>query len=184
MPIKACVYIATSLDGFIARLDGSIDWLNEANTLIPEGEDFGYREFMAKTDAIIMGRNTFEQALTFGDWLYGDKKMVVISRKGIEIPEMLKQTVSVSSQPPALLLENLASAGMRQVYIDGGLTIQSFLREGLINELTITVIPVLLGSGRPLFGSLKSDINLRHIFTKSYPFGFVQSKYAIEKTKL
>jgi dihydrofolate reductase len=135
---------------------------------------------MEDADAIIMGRNTFEQALTFGDWPYADKKMIVMSNKGVEIPERLRQTVSVTSQTPALLLENLASQGVRQVYVDGGLTIQSFLREGLINELTITVIPVLLGSGKPLFASLKADIKLRHVFSKSYPFGFVQSKYAVE----
>ena len=179
MPIKACVFIAVSLDGFISRPDGSIDWLNHANTLIPEGEDLGFGEFMERTDVLIMGKNTFEQALTFGEWQYGNKQVIVMSRKGIKIPEALRENVIISAEDPALLLNWLAFRGTRQVYVDGGQTIQSFLREGLISELNITTIPILLGSGRPLFGSLKADINLRHIFTKPYPFGFVQSRYAV-----
>jgi dihydrofolate reductase len=180
MTIKACVFIATSLDGFISRTDGSIDWLNEVNALVPEGEDFGYREFMDRTDALIIGRKTFEQALTLGAWPYGDKQVIVMSRKGIKIPEALKENVIASSEDPLLLLNWLALRGARQVYVDGGQTIQSYMREGLIDELTITVIPVLLGTGRPLFGSLPSDVVLKLVFTKSYPFGFVQSKYLIE----
>ena len=126
-----------------------------------------------------MGKNTFEQALTFGEWQYGNKQVIVMSRKGIKIPEALRENVIISAEDPALLLNWLAFRGTRQVYVDGGQTIQSFLREGLISELNITTIPILLGSGRPLFGSLKADINLRHIFTKPYPFGFVQSRYAV-----
>ncbi len=181
MSIKACVFIAVSLDGFIARPDGSIDWLDQANTLIPEGEDFGFQDFMDKTDTMIMGRLTFEKALTFAEWPYADKMVVVMSRKGVTIPEVLAESVITSSEAPADLLNWLALRGVRQVYVDGGQTIQSFLREGLIDELNITTIPILLGSGRPLFGSLKADINLKHIFTKTYPFGFVQSRYAVER---
>lgn len=181
MPIKTCVFIATSLDGFISRLDGSIDWLNEANALVPEGEDLGYQAFMEKIDALVLGRNTFEQALTFGQWTYGEKKVIVLSRKGAKIPQALNQTVSVSAEEPAMLLKRLSSSCIHQVYVDGGQTIQSFLRDGLIDEITITVIPFLLGSGKPLFGSLPSDVALTHVFTKSYPFGFVQSKYLIPK---
>jgi len=181
MPIKACVFIAVSLDGFIARPDGSIDWLDQANTLVPEGEDFGFRDFMDRTDALIMGRNTFEKALTFREWPYADKLVVVMSRKGVKIPEALSESVITSSESPGVLLSWLAVKGAIQVYVDGGQTIQRFLQEGLIDELNITTIPILLGSGRPLFGSLKADINLRHIFTKTYPFGFVQSRYAVER---
>jgi len=179
MPIKACVFIAISLDGFISRPDGSIDWLNQAYTLIPEGEDLGFRDFMDKTDALVMGRNTFAQALTFSEWLYSEKMVVVMSHKSIKIPEALKESVITSSEAPAVLLNWLALRGARQVYVDGGQTIQSFLREGLISELTITTIPILLGAGKPLFGSLNADIKLMHIFTKPYPFGFVQSRYAV-----
>ena len=93
MPIKACVFIAVSLDGFISRPDGSIDWLNQANTLIPEGEDLGFRDFLERMDALIMGRNTFEQALTLGDWPYGDKKVIVMTHRGVTIPEALGENV-------------------------------------------------------------------------------------------
>ena len=134
---------------------------------------------MDKTDVLIMGRNTFEQALTISEWPYAEKMVVVMSRGGVAIPEALSGSVITSSEAPAVLLNWLALRGARQVYVDGGQTIQSFLRDGLISELTITTIPILLGSGRPLFGSLKADINLWHIFTKAYPFGFVQSRYAV-----
>lgn len=181
MTVKTCVFIAVSLDGFIARSDGSIDWLDQANTLVPEGEDFGFQDFMDKTDALIMGRLTFEKALAFAEWPYADKLVVVMSHKGIKIPDALSGSAIASSDAPAMLLGWLALRGARQVYVDGGQTIQSFLREGLIDELNITTIPILLGSGRPLFGSLKSDIKLKHIFTKTYPFGFVHSRYAMER---
>jgi dihydrofolate reductase len=181
MTIKAAVFIATSLDGFIARPDGNIDWLNQANTVVPDGEDCGYESFMTTVDVIVMGRNTFEQVLTFGEWLYGDRKVVVLSRQGIVVPAALRETVSVSAEAPERLLERLAAEGMQHLYVDGGQTIQSFLNAGLINELTITVIPILLGVGKPLFGSLKSDVALKHVSTNAYDFGFVQSKYFVVK---
>ncbi len=182
MLAKASVFVATSLDGFIARLDGSIDWLNEANAIVPEGEECGYRAFLETVDGIIMGRNTFEQVLTFGKWPYGRKKVIVLTRKGVVVPEGLKQTVSTSSEAPAALVGRLSATGLRHLYVDGGKTIQSFLRADLINELTITVIPILLGDGKPLFGSLPHDIRLTHLSTHPYLFGFVQSKYFIMRS--
>ena len=122
-----------------------------------------------------------EQVLTFSEWPYADKTVVVMSRKGVTIPEGLSEKVIISSEAPVDLLNQLALRGVRQVYIDGGQTIQSFLREGLISELNITTIPILLGSGRPLFGAFEADIHLKHIFTKAYPFGFVQSRYLVAK---
>jgi dihydrofolate reductase len=181
MTVKTSVFIATSLDGFISRPDGSIDWLDRANTLVPNGEDCGYASFMATVDAIVMGRNTFEQVLTFGEWPYGETKVVVLSRQGISIPETLRKNVSTSMEAPELLVERLSSDGAQHLYVDGGQTIQSFLNVGAIDELTITVIPILLGSGRPLFGALKSDVFLRHVSTNAYTFGFVQSKYCVIK---
>lgn len=179
MTIKSSIFIATSLDGFIARPDGNIDWLNQANSVVPSGEDCGYLAFMASVDVLVMGRNTFEQVLTFGEWSYGDKKVVVLSRKGFVVPKELKDTVSTSSEDPKLLVERLASEGAQHLYIDGGKTIQSFLASGLVNEIIITIIPILLGTGLPLFGPLKADINLKHVSTNAYPFGFVQSRYRI-----
>ena len=188
MIAKTSVFIATSLDGFIARLDGSIDWLNQANATVPNGEDCGYESFMATVDVIIMGRNTFGQVLSFGEWPYGDTKVVVLSRKGVVIPDALAKpskrianTVSSSKETPELLVERLSSEGAQHLYIDGGQTIQSFLSAGLINEFTITVIPILLGEGKPLFGALNSDVLLKHISTNAYAFDFVQSKYSIVK---
>lgn len=178
---KTSVFIATSLDGFIARLDGSIDWLNQANATVPNDEDCGYESFMATVDVIIMGRNTFEQVLSFGEWPYGDTKVVVLSRKGVVIPDAIANTVSCSKETPELLVERLSSEGAQHLYIDGGQTIQSFLSAGLINEFTITVIPILLGEGKPLFGALNSDVLLKHISTNAYAFDFVQSKYSIVK---
>jgi dihydrofolate reductase len=177
---KTSVFIATSLDGFIARPDGNIDWLNQANAAIPDGEDCGYEAFMATVDAIVMGRNTFEQVLTFDEWPYGEMKVVVLSRKGVLVPDALRKTVSASMEAPELLVERLSSEGAKHLYVDGGQTIQSFLSTGLINELTITVIPILLGQGRSLFGALKSDVILKHMSTNAYAFGFVQSKYIVD----
>lgn len=179
MSVRASVFVATSLDGYIARLDGSIDWLVQANAAVPNGEDCGYKAFMETVDALVMGRNTFEQVLTFGEWPYGDKKVVVLTRKGVAVPEALRQTVSTSSEAPVSLAERLSSAGLQHLYIDGGQTIQSFLRGGLIDELTITAIPILLGEGKPLFGSVRQDVHLAHVSTHAYPFGFVQSKYRV-----
>ncbi len=181
MTAKTSAFIATSLDGFISRPDGSIDWLNQANTLVPSGEDCGYESFMATVDAIVMGRNTFEQVLTFDEWPYGEMKVVVLSRKGVVVPDALRKNVSASMEAPELLVERLSSEGAQHLYVDGGKTIQSFLNVGAIDEITITVIPILLGTGRSLFGPLKLDVILRHVSTNTYTFGFVQSKYCVIK---
>lgn len=181
MTIKCSVFIATSLDGFIARRDGSIDWLERANQLVIPGEDCGYHSFIETVDILVMGRNTYEQVLTFSEWPYPEKKLIVLSSKGAHVPQLLTNKVSVTSESPQKLLERLSNSTIKHIYVDGGQTIQSFLNAGLIDEITITTIPILLGSGKPLFGSLKSDISLQHIFNKTYPFGFVQNKYKVLK---
>ena len=145
MTIQCAVFIATSLDGFIAREDGSIDWLNEANQVVPPDEDCGYGQFMADVDVLVMGRNTFEQVLTFTPWPYGSTPVVVVSRKGIELPASVPSSVSVSSERPVVLIERLSQQGVKKVYLDGGQTIQSFLAEGMVNSITVTTIPMLLG---------------------------------------
>ena len=180
MKIKVSVFIATSLDGFIARKDGSIDWLEKANTTAQAGEDCGYHEFMSSIDTIVMGRNTFEKVLSFGDWPYKDKKVIVLSTKLSAIPSHLPKTVSIISLTPSQVLEKLSSQGVKHIYIDGGNTIQRFLADNLVDEMTITRIPVLLGEGLPLFGSLTNDTLLTHLKTISYELGgFVQSKYRV-----
>ena len=175
--MKVSVYVATSLDGFIARRDGSIDWLNEANALVPEGEDCGFKAFMGSVDALIMGRKTFEQVLSFGQWAYGNTPVVVLSHNAVEIPSHLTATVSCSSDSPQVLLERLSATGVQHVYVDGGATIHGFLAESLVDEITVTRIPLLIGDGILLFGSIAEDIKLTHVNTISYDFGFVQSTY-------
>lgn len=179
MNARCSVFVATSLDGFISRSDGRIDWLNGANALVPPGEDCGFAEFFSTVDALVMGRNTFEQVLSFSEWPYSSKPVVVLSHSLRSLPGQVPATVTLSAEPPATLVERLSAEGLGHLYIDGGLTIQSFLVANLVDEMTITVIPVLLGSGKPLFGSLRSDVNLQLLASRAYDFGFVQSKYRV-----
>lgn len=176
MLVKVSVYIATSLDGFIARKDGAIDWLPTGDE---GGEDFGYAEFTSTVDHLVMGRNTYETALTFGEWPYSGKKVTVLSSKNIEAPAELKDKVDFLNQAPHELIKTLEQKGTKHIYLDGGNTIQRFLRAGLVDEMTITKIPILIGEGLPLFGSLQSDIKLNLMESKSFKNGFVQSKYKL-----
>ncbi len=172
--MKATVYIAASVDGFIAREDGGIDWLPEVGD-----EDYGYGEFMDSVDAMVMGRNTFELALSFGSWPYGEMPVVVLSSRRLEIPSGISGTVEAMSGPPREVVRRLAERGFGHLYVDGGKTIQGFLREGLIGRLIITRVPVLLGAGIPLFGPLPQDVRLRHVRTRQFENGLVQSEYAV-----
>lgn len=177
MSTKLSVFIATSLDGYIARENGSIDWLMEANQLARPGEDCGYKAFIATVDLLIMGRHSFEKVLSFEEWPYGQLPVLVLSSKDIDIPEHLKPFVSVSNKKPNDLCEEFEAKNIRHVYLDGGITIQQFLNAGLVDEITLTLIPILIGSGKRLFGELEQDIELNHISTTSYKGGFVQIKY-------
>jgi len=179
--MKVSVFVATSLDGFIARRDGSIDWLNAANATMPEGEDCGFRAFLDSVDTLIMGRKTYEQVLSFGQWPYGRTPVVVLSHNAINIPAHLADTVTHFTGAPQALLDRLAAQGVEHVYVDGGSTIQGFLAQSLIDEITITRIPVVIGDGIPLFPQTKQDILLTHSRTISYTFGFVQSTYSVYK---
>jgi dihydrofolate reductase len=181
MNTKVSAYIAASLDGFIARKDGSLDWLDAANASAPEGEDFGFQAFMDSVDTLIMGRKTFIQVLSLGQWPYGKTPVVVLSRNPILLPSNLPDNVTHSSEAPRNLLERLSNEGVKHVYVDGGITIQGFLSEGLLDEITVTVIPVILGSGTPLFGPLDNDVNLTHLRTTVFDCGFVQTTYSMKK---
>ena len=176
---KCSVFIATSLDGFISRADGSIDWLERANATIPAGEDCGYWAFFSSIDALVMGRGTFELVRTFPEWPYGQTPVYLISRTLSRLPDGSPSTVTLTAESPVELVERLHLEGFRHLYVDGGQPIQSFIGAGLIDELTITVIPVLLGAGRPLFGPLWADVPLELISTRAYEFGFVQSVYRV-----
>ncbi len=172
--MKTTVYIATSLDGFIARPDGDIDWL--MNIENPAKDDYGYSEFYSGIDAIVTGRGTFEKVLSFPSWPY-DKKVFVLSTTLKELPSALRDKAVIVSMNPKELLRHLAEQGYKSLYIDGGKVIQSFLRDDCIDDLIITKIPVLIGKGLPLFGDLDRDLAFTHIQTTPYPNGLVKSHY-------
>ena len=179
---RASAFIATSLDGFIARADGSLDWLDDAQTLIPEGEDCGYLEFMASIDGLVMGRHTFERVLTFDPWPYENMPVYVLSHAPLTIPVAVAASVHSFQGTVEALVAKLGKANFRHLYVDGGQTIQGFLRAGVLDDITITVIPVLLGTGRPLFGPMPHDVELTLLRSRAYEFGFVQSTYRIDTT--
>jgi dihydrofolate reductase len=193
MHMKASVFIATSLDGFIARRDGSLDWLPgaepepgeisgaEAITMEEEsGDDHGWGEFWGSVDCLVLGRKSFEKVLEFGIWAYEGTRVIVLSRNpSYPVPEEMADKVELFAGDPRALVDKLAAEGHKHLYIDGGQTIQSFLREGLITDLTITSIPVLIGEGIPLFGPLPGDLPLRHIKTRALADGMVQSMYEV-----
>ena len=174
--MKASVFIATSLDGFIARRDGGIDWLPEPEL---EGEDYGFGKFFETVDYLVMGRNSFEKVMTLGGWFYGTTPVVVLTHRSLDIPEGLSSPVITLSGSPAEVVAELASRGAKHLYIDGGKTVQAFLDAGLIERMIITRIPVLLGDGIPLFGPLRQDIKLRHVATRAFDDGLVQSEYEV-----
>lgn len=177
MKAKVSIYVAASLDGFIARKDGDIAWLDDHNN--DSSEDYGYIQFMDSVDALIMGRNTFEKILTFRQWPYGDKPVIVLSTQALRMPERVPNTVRVMTADPATLVESLSAEGAKHLYIDGGNTIQRFIAAGSADEITITRIPILIGKGIPLFGTLDRDIKLKHIETRLFANGFVQSRYQL-----
>jgi dihydrofolate reductase len=175
--MKTSVYIATSLDGFIARQDGALDWLESGSE--GDAQDYGYKTFIDSVDVLVMGRNTYEKVPAFEDWPYGTKPVMVLSNHALRIPEPIATFVETMSCSPAELIDRLSARGARHLYIDGGNTIQGFLDAGLIARLIITRVPVIIGDGIPLFGPLAKDVKLRHIATRSFPAGLVQSEYEI-----
>jgi dihydrofolate reductase len=168
------VFVGTSVDGFIARLDGDLDFLPEGG-----GEPHGYDQFIATVDAIVIGRKTFETVLAFKAWPYGDKRVVVLSSQPLDLSVVRGGRVEQMAGEPAQVISQLAATGAHHLYVDGGITIQRFLRAGLVDSLTITRVPVLIGEGIPLFAALPHDIRLRHVATRSYPSGLVQSEYKV-----
>jgi dihydrofolate reductase len=172
--MTASVFIGTSLDGFIARPNGDLDFLPEGG-----GEPHGYEEFMASVDAIVIGRNTFETVLTFEPWPYRKKRVIVLSSRAVNLSAVKGGVIQQMSGTPAEIVSRLAESGVRHLYVDGGITIQRFLRAGLIQRLIITRVPVLIGEGIPLFGTLPHDIRLQHVTTRGYPSGLVCSEYQV-----
>lgn len=171
--MQASVFIGTSVDGFIARANGHLDFLSAGG-----GEPHGYDEFMATVDALVIGRKTFETVLTFDMWPYGEKPVFVLSTRPIAAAP-LGAVVERMSGAPAEIVSRLAARAIRHIYVDGGITIQRFLQAGLIQRLIITRVPVLIGAGIPLFGAVPRDIVLRHVATRQYASGLVQSEYEV-----
>lgn len=182
MPIECSVYIATSVDGFIAQLDGGIAWLARPEYAASPIQGLSYEAFIATVDAIVMGKNTFNKVLTFGTWPYENIPVVVLSSSTLDIPAQLQDKVQHAFGSPASIAQQLAEQGLRHVYIDGGVTIQRFLHAGLIDTLTITRIPVLLGSGIPLFQAAPTEQRLQLIEVNASENGFVQERYRIERS--
>lgn len=177
---KVSVFVGTSLDGFIARPNGDWDWMQGQGG---EGSgDYGYDSFVTRIDAIVMGRKTFEKVLTFDTWPY-QKPVIVLSHRHLEIPAGLREKVETMAGTPQEIVNKLAKRGLFRLYVDGGQTIQTFLRVGLVRELIVSRLPVLIGTGIPLFGSLPSDVRFKHVETRVFPGGMVQSMYEVQDTR-
>ena len=190
MGMKCSAYIAASADGFIARTDGGIDWLNTAGKP-EEGMGEGYIDFasyMATVDCMIMGRKTMDKLSSFDlspeQWPYGTMKIVVLSNTVTTPPENLKDKVEMHAGDPRALLDTLDSEGHQSAYIDGGSTIQTFIDLGRLDEIIITQMPVLIGEGTPLFGKRLRDVRLTDARAVACPSDYIQVRYRIENGAL
>jgi dihydrofolate reductase len=172
--MRASVFVGTSLDGFIARRDGAYDFLP-----VDGGEPHGYDEFMASVDALVIGRKTYETVLAFETWPYGAKPVFVLSSRPLA-PAPRGAVMECLSGAPADIVSKIAARGIRRIYVDGGITIQRFLQAGLIQRIIVTRVPVLIGTGIPLFGPLERDIRLKHVATRQFASGLVQSEYLVD----
>lgn len=177
--MKNSVFIATSLDGFIADKNGNIDWLHKIPN--PNNDDLGYIAFTNSIDAIVMGRTTFETVCSFDiDWPY-TKPVFVLSTTLTKVPENLKDKVFLINGTLTEVLKSIHKKGYQKLYIDGGKTIQSFLKEDLIDELIITTIPIVLGGGFRLFGDLPKELNLELVASKTFLNQLQQTHYRRKK---
>ena len=177
--MKFSVFIATSLDGYVADTDGRIGWLLDFTRQVPDDEDCGYQEFLTGMDALVIGRRALEQALCFPEWPYGDRPVFVVSRELQSLPADLPASVTLETRTPRELARHLQKLGYRHAFLDDEQLIRGFLRHDLIETLTITTVPVLLGDGVPLFGRLGVTLGLQLEACQAYPFGFVQSRYRV-----
>ena len=184
--MKCSVYIATSVDGYIATVDGGVDWLHTTGNSeadMGDNPDMGFGSFINSIDCMIMGRKCMEvissMNLTPEQWSYGDIHIVVLSNTVKEPPENLSGKVEVYSGEIPALIEQLVSRGYKHAYIDGGSTITSFINLELINEMTITKAPVLLGEGIPLFGKINKSVKLENAKSTAFSNDFIQIKYGV-----
>jgi dihydrofolate reductase len=176
--MKMSVFVGMSVDGFIARRNGAFDFLDEGG-----GEEHGYTDFIASVDTLLIGRNTFDVVMGFDEWPYGGKRVVVLSNGRLDLSVALGRggRVEQMSGEASEIAAKLEADGVKHVYVDGGITVQRFLRAGLIQRLTISRVPVLIGEGIPLFGALGRDVKLRHVATQTYAGGLVKTEYEVVK---
>ncbi|MBY3790177.1 dihydrofolate reductase [Photobacterium carnosum] len=184
--MKCSVFIATSVDGFIAKKNGSVDWLQTAgnlNTDMGDQADMGFNQYIASVDCIIMGRKCMEiissMNLSPEQWPYGNTRIIVLSSTLTQAPDNLKDKIEMYAGDISALVTKLNDEGYQHAYIDGGMTIQAFINQQLINDITITRAPILLGSGISLFGETHCDIALQQTQAIVYPNDFIQVKYCV-----
>ena len=182
-PFTGSVFLGMSVDGFIARSDGDLAWLTGGDDSggAPddgEGGDYGFGDFLAGIDALIMGRSTYDFLRPLDDWPYGGKPVHVLSTT---LPPAADPRIVVHSSFDEAVA-GLTAAGYRRVYVDGGRTVHTFLRAGLVSDLTLSRVPVLIGTGHTPFGQLAADIPLEHVRTQTYPGGMVQTTYRVRTT--
>jgi dihydrofolate reductase len=177
--MRTTVFVGTSVDGFIARPDGAFDFLTAGGEA--GGPDAnGYNAFFKTVDAVLLGRGTYDVVLGMTPWFYGVTPVLVLSNRPLA-PAPKGAVVERVSGSPAEVYALLAARGFEHVYVDGGLTVQQFLRAGLIDRIVLTRVPVLIGTGIPIFGPVDADVPLRHVSTRTLPGGAVQSEYAIDR---
>jgi dihydrofolate reductase len=170
--MQLSVFCGVSVDGFLARTNHALDFLDAGGA-----EPHGYEEFFSSVDVLVIGRKTFEVVLAFDKWPYGKKPVVVLSRRPLDFSTIKDGVVEQMAGGPSEIVTQLKARGFKHAYIDGGITIQRFLNAGLIDRLVVTRVPVLIGDGIPLFGPVSRDIILHHVATRTYPGGLVQSEY-------
>jgi len=175
--MKFSVFCGVSVDGFLARPDDALDFLQTG-----EQEPHGFKEFLASVDVVVIGRRTFEVVLKLGHLaLYGNKSIIVLSGRPFDFSSVKSAIVEQTAGEPTEIVRQLKALGFNHAYLDGGVTIQRFLAAGCVDRLVITRVPVLIGAGIPLFGPTPRDIWLRHLATRSYTGGLVQSEYEVGK---
>ena len=175
--MKLSVFCGVSVDGFLARPNHALDFLSTG-----EQEPHGFEEFYRTIDVVIIGRKTFEIVLTLGKWFYGKTPVIVLSSGRLDFSSVGGGVVEQMSGEPGEIVTQLKARGFKHAYVDGGITIQRFLAAGCIDRLVITRVPVLIGAGIPLFGPVPRDISLRHVATRCYNGGLVQSEYELGAT--
>ena len=172
---KVSAYIATSMDGYIARIDGNLDWLNNIEQV--PNEDYGFHAFMATIDCMVMGRGTYEVASSVENWPYIGKRVVVLSNTLTSV----RKDAELSCGDIHTVVSRLNADGIKHIYVDGGKTISQFLNTCMVDEIIITVVPIVLGSGIPLFSNVNTDVKCELVSAQSYANGLVQLKYVVQR---